>query len=79
MTILDSLRRGIKVTSVDGVKRRTRAGMGWCQGSFCRERVKEIIEKEYGISVNSNEDVINSGINRVGKTEFLEYIKTKKI
>ena len=77
-TILDSLRRGITVTSTDGVKRRTRAGMGWCQGSFCRERVKEIIEKEYGISVNSDEDIYNSGITRVGKTEFLEYIKNSK-
>ena len=77
-TILDSLRRGIRVTSTDGVKRRTRAGMGWCQGSFCRERVRGIIEKEYGIAVNSNEDVQNSGINRVGKTEFLEYIKAGK-
>lgn len=77
-TILDSLRRGIIVRSVDGVKRRTRAGMGWCQGSFCRERVIKIIEKEYGIPVNSSEDIYNSGINRVGKTEFMEYIKTKK-
>ena len=77
-TILDSLRSGITVTSTDGVKRRTRAGMGWCQGSFCRERVKEIIEKEYGISVNSDEDIHNSGITRVGKTEFLEYIKNSK-
>ncbi len=47
--ILDSLRRGIKVMSTDGVKRRTRAGMGRCQGSFCRKRVRELIAREYGI------------------------------
>lgn len=77
-TILDSLRRGIEVISVDGVKRRTRAGMGWCQGSFCRSRVKEIIEKEYGIKIDDKEDVKHSGTNRVGKAEFLEYLKNKK-
>ena len=47
--IRDSLRRGIKVYSTDGVKRRTRAGMGICQGTFCRSRVKKIIADEYGI------------------------------
>ena len=48
--ILDSLRRGIKVLSTDGVKRRTRAGMGRCQGAFCRKRVRELIAREYGIT-----------------------------
>lgn len=71
-TIRDSFRRGIKVTTVDGVKRRTRAGMGWCQGTFCRSRVKEIIENEYDIKIDDKEDVEHSGINRVGKKELLE-------
>lgn len=48
--ILDALDRGIDVTSTDGVKRRTRAGMGICQGKFCEPRVKKIIAKRYGIS-----------------------------
>ena len=47
--IRDSLRRGINVFSTDGVKRRTRAGMGICQGSYCRSRVKGIIADEYKI------------------------------
>lgn len=51
--ILDSLRRGIKVTSTDGVKRRTRAGMGRCQGAFCRKRVRELIAREYGMPVEA--------------------------
>nr|WP_074349947.1 (2Fe-2S)-binding protein [Proteiniborus sp. DW1] len=41
--IVDALHRGIKVKTVDGVKRRTRATMGWCQGDFCKSRVIEII------------------------------------
>ena len=47
--ILDALDRGIKITSTDGIKRRTRAGMGICQGKFCEPRVKKIIAKRYGI------------------------------
>ena len=76
--IIDSLNRGIKVISTDGVKRRTRAGMGWCQGTFCRPRVKELIEREYGIKIDHNEDIKNSGISRIGKKEFLKYIKEKE-
>ena len=48
--IRDSLRRGIIVTSTDGVKRRTRAGMGICQGTFCRSRVREVIADEYSMA-----------------------------
>ena len=76
--ILDSLNRGIKVISTDGVKRRTRAGMGWCQGTFCRPRVKELIEREYRIKTDDKEDIKSSGISRIGKKEFLKYIKEKE-
>ena len=41
--ILDALSRGIPVTTIDGLKRRTRAGQGRCQGSFCGSRVKPLI------------------------------------
>ena len=34
--------------SVDGVKRRTGAGMGRCQGGFCGPRVMEILARELG-------------------------------
>ena len=52
-TIRDSLDRGIKVDSLDGVKRRTRAGMGVCQGQFCSSRVREVIADHYHISEDS--------------------------
>lgn len=42
--IVDAIRRG--ATTVDGVKRRTRAGMGRCQGGFCGPRVMEILSRE---------------------------------
>lgn len=40
------LRSAVPVYTVDGVKRRCRAGMGRCQGSFCTPRVMEIIAEE---------------------------------
>ncbi len=49
--ILDSMRRGIPVETVDAVKRRTRAGMGQCQGAFCRPRVKALLARELGVPV----------------------------
>jgi glycerol-3-phosphate dehydrogenase len=47
--ILDALSRGIPVRSLDAVKRRTRAGMGKCQGRFCRPRVAAILQRETGV------------------------------
>ena len=44
--IVDALHRNIPVDTVYGVKKRTRAGMGRCQGNFCRSRVQEIIDRE---------------------------------
>ena len=46
--IVDAIRRG--ATTLDAVKRRTRAGMGRCQGGFCSPRVLEILSEELGIS-----------------------------
>lgn len=42
--IVEAIRRGAR--SVDGVKRRTRAGMGRCQGGFCSPRVMDILSRE---------------------------------
>ncbi len=47
--ILEALRLPLKVFSVDGVKRRARAGMGRCQGGFCQPLVAQIIAKELGV------------------------------
>ncbi len=47
--VLDSIRRPAGARTVDGVKRRTRAGMGRCQGGFCLPAVVEILSKELGI------------------------------
>ncbi|MGY3749098.1 NAD(P)/FAD-dependent oxidoreductase [Vagococcus acidifermentans] len=44
------LKNELPAVSVDGVKRRTLAGMGRCQGGFCGPRVVDIIADELGIS-----------------------------
>ncbi len=49
--IREAIRRPVGATTIDGVKRRTRAGMGRCQGGFCSPRVAEIIAEELGISM----------------------------
>ncbi len=45
--IVEAIRRG--ATTLDGVKRRVRAGMGRCQAGFCTPRVMEILSRELGI------------------------------
>jgi glycerol-3-phosphate dehydrogenase len=47
--IVEAIRRGAR--TLDGVKYRTRAGMGRCQGGFCTPRVLRIMSRELGVSV----------------------------
>lgn len=47
--ILNSIRRPLGATDLDGVKRRTRAGAGRCQAGFCMSRVIEILQSELNI------------------------------
>ena len=48
--ILDAIHRPLGAKSLDGVKRRVRAGMGRCQGGFCAPRVMEILARELGMN-----------------------------
>ena len=45
--ILKAIRDG--ASTIEGVKRRTRAGMGLCQGKTCQRLVAQIISSECGI------------------------------
>ncbi len=56
--ILDAIRRPLGARSLDGVKRRVRAGMGRCQGGFCSPRVMDILVRELGIPM---EEITKSG------------------
>ena len=47
--IVESIRRKPGAVDLDGVKRRTRAGMGRCQAGFCTPRIMEIIARELNL------------------------------
>ena len=56
--ILDAIHRPLGAKSMDGIKRRTRAGMGRCQAGFCTPRTVDLISRELNIPM---EEVIKSG------------------
>ena len=58
--ILAAIRTNPKAMDLDGVKRRTRAQMGRCQGGFCSPHIVEMIAAELNIPI---EKVTKSGGN----------------
>ena len=56
--IIDAIRRPLGARSLDGIKRRTRAGMGRCQAGFCSTKVMDILSRELGIPL---EEVTKAG------------------
>lgn len=46
--VIDAATAILPATTMDAVKRRTRAGMGRCHGGFCTPRVMEILARETG-------------------------------
>lgn len=58
--IIESIHRPIPARSLDGIKRRTRAGMGRCQAGFCSPKTMEILAREWKIPM---ETITKSGGN----------------
>lgn len=50
--ILQAIHRPVGARTIDGIKRRVRAGMGRCQGGFCGTQIIEILAKELNIPVD---------------------------
>ena len=69
--ILDAIRANPRPRDLDGVKRRTRATMGRCQGGFCTPYIIELLAKEMGCDYT---DVTKSG----GES-FINVGKTKEV
>lgn len=67
--ILDAIHAPAGARDVDGVKRRTRAGMGRCQGGFCGSKVVEILARELGTEMNE--------ITKFGGQSKIMYDRTK--
>ena len=56
--IVDAIHRPLGATTLDGIKRRTRAGMGRCQSGFCSPKVMELLVRE---SAKSMAEITKSG------------------
>jgi len=65
--IIDAIKRGAK--TLDGVKFRTRAGMGRCQGGYCSLKIMKILSEELGIPFNQ--------ITKSGSSSRIAYKKIK--
>jgi len=50
--IVEAVHSGLGAGTVDGIKKRVRAGSGRCQGGFCGPKVMAIIARELGIELN---------------------------
>ncbi|MBQ4515474.1 MAG: NAD(P)/FAD-dependent oxidoreductase [Clostridia bacterium] len=68
--ILEAIRTNPKARDLDGVKRRTRAQMGRCQGGFCSPYIVELLAKEMNIAY---EDVT-----KFGAGSYINCSKTKE-
>jgi glycerol-3-phosphate dehydrogenase len=69
--IVDAIHRPIPATTMDAIKRRTRAGMGRCQSGFCGPRVAEILARELNIPIT---DITKDG---TGSNVFFGKTKEK--
>ena len=67
--IVEALTNNPRATDIDGVKRRTRSGMGRCQGGFCSPTVVELIARELGVPFES--------VTKFGGKSIINYGKTK--
>lgn len=74
--IIEAIRTNPRPTDIDGIKRRTRASMGRCQGGFCTPYMVEILAREMGIDSTrvtkfGGESYINVGVTKLNVDEDL--------
>ena len=67
--IMDAIHRTLGATTLDGVKRRTRAGMGRCQSGFCSPKVMDILARELNLPLTE--------VHKNGKGSEIVFGKTK--
>ena len=68
--IIEAIRTNPRPTSIDGIKRRTRASMGRCQGGFCTPYMVELLAREMGVPVTE--------ITKSGKESYINVARTAK-
>jgi len=67
--IVDAINRKVGATTMDGVKRRCRAGMGRCQSGFCGPKVQQILARERNLPLEEIVLEKNSSYILIGKTK----------
>ena len=67
--IVAAIRQNPPARSLDAIKRRTRSGMGRCQGGFCTPFITELLAKELGIDETSVTKFGGESKMLVGKTK----------
>lgn len=67
--IVEAIRTNPPAMDIDAVKRRTRSGMGRCQGGFCQPQVAEILAREQGVELDK--------VTKSGKKSYILTGKTK--
>ena len=68
--IIEAIRTNPRPTDIDGIKRRTRASMGRCQGGFCTPYMVDIVAREMGVPVTD--------VTKFGKESYINFSKTAK-
>ena len=69
--ILDAIRRNPQARDLDGVKRRTRAQMGRCQGGFCSAHIIELLAQEW--------DIPFEAVTKSGGSSYINIGRTKEV
>lgn len=69
--ILEAIHTNPKPTDLDGIKRRTRAQMGRCQGGFCMPYIVELLARETSMNVLE--------VTKFGKGSEINFSKTKEV
>ena len=67
--ILEAIRTNPKPRDLDGVKRRTRASMGRCQGGFCTPYIVEMLANELGVKYEE--------VTKFGEKSYINLGRTK--
>ena len=69
--ILEAIRTNPKPRDVDGIKRRTRASMGRCQGGFCTPYIIDLLAEEMGCDYTD--------VTKFGGKSYVNVGKTKEV
>ncbi|WP_099203116.1 FAD-dependent oxidoreductase [Miniphocaeibacter massiliensis] len=69
--IMSCFNKKIPTNTIDGIKRRVRAGMGQCQGRRCKIKIKKLLDKN-NINIDYRTDIEVKGIKRVDRFKLIK-------